>query len=140
MKAIFRVLIGLLAVSLSLVFVGPAASARTVALPARAATGVSLTAVDHQSVTCLEAPHRGVGPGTEDAVNGKTGTVSIEQVLQGADSHRGIRRPLPQHRPGADTRHSRISQGSSAGRDRWYGIRSGRCGRSDEHQRKADGQ
>jgi len=44
MKAIFRVLIGLLAVSLSLVFVGPAASARTVALPARAATGVSLTA------------------------------------------------------------------------------------------------
>ena len=44
MKAIFRVLIGLLAVSLSLVFVGPAASARTVAVPAGAATCVSLTA------------------------------------------------------------------------------------------------
>ncbi len=37
MKAIFRVLIGLLAVSLSLVFVGPAASARTAA-PAPVAT------------------------------------------------------------------------------------------------------
>ena len=44
MKAIFRVLIGLLAVSLSLVFVGPAASARTVAVPARAATSAFLTA------------------------------------------------------------------------------------------------
>ena len=38
MKAIFRVLIGLLAVSLSLVFVGPAASARTAAVPAAVAT------------------------------------------------------------------------------------------------------
>ena len=44
MKAIFRVLIGLLAVSLSLVFVGPAASARTVAVPTGAASGVFLTA------------------------------------------------------------------------------------------------
>lgn len=43
MKAIFRSLIGLLAVSLSLVFVGPAASARTVSLPNCAATGPAPT-------------------------------------------------------------------------------------------------
>ena len=41
MKAIFRVLIGLLAVSLSLVFVGPAASARTAATPTGVATGAA---------------------------------------------------------------------------------------------------
>src|SRR5689334_13790592 len=41
MKAIFRVLIGLLAVSLSLVFVGPAASARTAAVPTGIAASVA---------------------------------------------------------------------------------------------------
>ena len=41
MTAIFRVLIGLLAVSLSLVFVGPAASARTVAVPTAVATSTA---------------------------------------------------------------------------------------------------
>lgn len=44
MKAIFRVLITLLAVSLTLVFAGPAASARTVAVPLSAATSVFVTA------------------------------------------------------------------------------------------------
>ena len=44
MKAIFRVLIGLLAVSLSLVFVGPAASARTTG-PAGVATSTAAATV-----------------------------------------------------------------------------------------------
>lgn len=43
MKAVFRILIGLLTVSLSLVFVGPAASAQTVAATTSAATSAALT-------------------------------------------------------------------------------------------------
>jgi peptidoglycan hydrolase-like protein with peptidoglycan-binding domain len=43
MKAIVRALIGLLAVSLSLVFIGPAASARTAASPTSAASGLAPT-------------------------------------------------------------------------------------------------
>jgi peptidoglycan hydrolase-like protein with peptidoglycan-binding domain len=61
MKAIFRVLIGLLAISLSLVFVGPAASARTVAVPTGDASGVFLTASAVPAVGTWPVLRQGAG-------------------------------------------------------------------------------
>ena len=75
MKAIFRVLIGLLAVSLSLVFVGPAASARTDAVP----TGVATSAA---ALTASAVPGVGTWPVLwQGAANAAVTVRSLQYLL-----------------------------------------------------------
>ncbi len=77
MKAIFRVLIGLLAVSLSLVFVGPAASARTVAAPTGVATGAA-------ALTDSAVPAVGIWPVLRQGTANSAVTVRSLQYLLNA--------------------------------------------------------
>ena len=69
-------------------------------------------------------------------------TVSAREFnqLQGPNGHRGIPGTLPQHRPGADRWDSRSRQEDTRRGSGGDGDRSGRCGRPDEHETKADGQ
>ena len=77
MNAIFRVLIGLLAVSLSLVFVGPAASARTVAVPTAVATSAA-------TLTASAAPAVGTWPVLRQGASNSAVTVRSLQYLLNA--------------------------------------------------------
>lgn len=77
MKAIFRVLIGLLAVSLSLVFVGSAASARTAAVPTAVATSAA-------HLTASAVPAVGTWPVVRQGASNSAVTVRSLQYLLNA--------------------------------------------------------
>jgi len=77
MKAIFRVLIGLLAASLSLVFVGPAASARTVVVPTAVATSAA-------TLTASAVPAVGTWPVVRQGAANAAVTVRSLQYLLNA--------------------------------------------------------